>query len=130
MTALGLRHLFQAHWKYNIFPLLAITFLLRVRRRKETIFFPALSTNAKKAHTALGAIHMLAVAGVWKKKRDDLKSKRNSLFEKYAKHPEEFHLALEIKKIDDEIADCTQHVEQERRSERASSGKKLQPAAK
>jgi hypothetical protein len=47
---------------------------------------------------------MLAVAGVWKKKRDDLKAKRNSLFEKYAKHPEEFHLALEIKKIDDEIA--------------------------
>jgi hypothetical protein len=69
---------------------------------------------------------MLAVAGVWKKKRDDLKSKRNSLFEKYAKHPEDFHLALEIKKIDDEIADCTVHVEQERRAERAASpGKKL-----
>jgi hypothetical protein len=69
---------------------------------------------------------MLAVAGVWKKKRDDLKAKRNSLFEKYAKHPEEFHLALEIKKIDDEIADCTQHVEHERRSERpASPAKKL-----
>ena len=69
---------------------------------------------------------MLAVAGVWKKKRDDLKSKRNSLFEKYSKHPEELHLALEIKKIDDEIADCTQHVEHERRSERsASPAKKL-----
>jgi hypothetical protein len=68
---------------------------------------------------------MLVAAGVWKKKRDDLKIKRNSLFEKYAKHPEEFQLALEIKKIDDEIADCTQHVEQERRSERgASSAKK------
>jgi len=74
---------------------------------------------------------MLAVAGVWKKKRDDLKIKRNSLFEKYAKHPEDFHLALEIKKLDDEIADCTQHVEQERRSERsAPSPKKLQPAPK
>jgi len=74
---------------------------------------------------------MLAVAGVWKKKRDDLKAKRNSLFEKYARHPEEFHLALEIKKIDDEIADCTQHVEQERRSERsASSTKKLHTASK
>jgi hypothetical protein len=67
---------------------------------------------------------MLVVAGVWKKKRDDLKIKRNSLFEKYAKHPEEFHLALEIKKIDDEIADCTQHVEQERRSERAATSTK------
>ena len=74
---------------------------------------------------------MLAVAGTWKKKRDDLKSKRNSLFEKYARHPEEFHLALEIKKIDDEIAACTQHVEHERRSERsASSPKKLHTAPK
>ncbi|HKN74787.1 MAG TPA: hypothetical protein VJW94_06400 [Candidatus Acidoferrum sp.] len=74
---------------------------------------------------------MLAVAGVWKKKRDDLKSKRNSLFEKYAKHPEDFHLALEIKKIDDEIADCTQHVEQERRSERsATPAKKLHTTPK
>jgi hypothetical protein len=74
---------------------------------------------------------MLAVAGVWKKKRDDLKIKRNSLFEKYAKRPEDFHLALEIKKLDDEIADCTQHVEQERRSERsAPSSKKLQPGPK
>jgi len=74
---------------------------------------------------------MLAVAGVWKKKRDDLKAKRNSLFEKYAEHPEEFHLALEIKKIDDEIANCTQEVEHERRSERsASSPKKLHTAPK
>jgi hypothetical protein len=82
--------------------------------------------NEKGRTLDAGANHMLAVAGVWKKKRDDLKAKRNSLFEKYAKHPEEFHLALEIKKIDDEIADCTQHVEQERRSERsASTAKKL-----
>ncbi|MGC1416936.1 MAG: hypothetical protein WA817_16740 [Candidatus Acidiferrum sp.] len=74
---------------------------------------------------------MIAVAGVWKKKRDDLKAKRNSLFDKYAKHPEDFHLALEIKKLDDDIADCTHHVEQERRSERASAhAKKLQPASK
>ncbi len=74
---------------------------------------------------------MIAVAGVWKKKRDDLKAKRNSLFDKYAKHPEDFHLALEIKKLDDDIADCTHHVEQERRSERsAAHAKKLQPASK
>jgi hypothetical protein len=74
---------------------------------------------------------MLAVASVWKKKRDDLKAKRNSLFEKYAKQPEDFHLALEIKKLDDEIADCTQHVEKERRAEgSAAPGKKRQPASK
>ena len=74
---------------------------------------------------------MLAVVSVSKKKRDDLKAKRNSLFEKYAKHPQDFHLALEIKKLDDEIAECTQHVEKERRSERsASSSKKLQTTLK
>jgi hypothetical protein len=64
---------------------------------------------------------MVAAAGVWKKKRDDLKAKRNSLFETYTKHPQDFHLAREIKALDDEIAECNQHVEQERRAERAAS---------
>ena len=71
---------------------------------------------------------MLAVAGVWKKKRDDLKAKRNSLFEKYAKHPEEFHLALEIKKIDDEIAEFTDKMRRETLSERKSKSLPLAPA--
>jgi hypothetical protein len=70
---------------------------------------------------------MVAVAIVWKKKRDDLKAKRNSLFETYTRDPENFHLAREIKAIDDEIAACTQHVEQERRAEQrtASPARKL-----
>lgn len=74
---------------------------------------------------------MLAVESVSKKKRDDLKAKRHLLFEEYAKHPQDFHLVLEIKKLDDEIAECTQYVEKERRSERsASSSKKLQTILK
>ena len=64
---------------------------------------------------------MPAVVGAWKKKRDDLKIRRDSLFDKYAKHPQDVHLALEIKTIDDEIAECIQHLEQERRSERSVS---------
>ncbi len=64
---------------------------------------------------------MVAAAGVWKKKRDDLKARRNSLFETYTKDPQNFHLAREIKDIDDEIADCTQHVEQERRAEQRAA---------
>jgi hypothetical protein len=64
---------------------------------------------------------MVVAASVWKRKHDDLKSKRNSLFETYAKNPQNFHLAREIKAIDDEIADCTQHVEQERRAERRAA---------
>jgi hypothetical protein len=64
---------------------------------------------------------MVAVAGVWKKKRDDLKAKRNALFETYTRDPQNIHLAREIKSIDDEIADCTQHVEQERRAEQRAA---------
>ncbi len=64
---------------------------------------------------------MVAVASLWKKKRDDLKARRNSLFETYSRDPENFHLAREIKDIDDEIADCTQHVEQERRTEQRAA---------
>ncbi len=64
---------------------------------------------------------MVPAAGVWKKKRDDLRAKRNSLFATYAKDPQNFHLAREIKSIDDEIADCTQHVEQERRAEQRAA---------
>jgi hypothetical protein len=64
---------------------------------------------------------MVAAAGVWKKKRDDLKAKRNLLFETYAKDPQNFHLAREIKEIDDQIAEYTQHVEQERRAEQRAA---------
>jgi hypothetical protein len=64
---------------------------------------------------------MVAAAGVWKKKRDDLKDKRNALFDTYTKDPQNFRLAREIKDIDDEIADCTQHVEQERRAEQRAA---------
>jgi len=70
---------------------------------------------------------MVAVASPWKKKRDDLKARRNSLFETYTKDPQNFHLAREIKDIDDEIAECTPHIEQERRAAQraASSADKL-----
>jgi len=50
------------------------------------------------------------------KKREVLKAKRNALFNQYVKHPHYVHLALEIKVLDDEIADCTQEMEQETRS--------------
>jgi hypothetical protein len=59
---------------------------------------------------------MLAIAGNWKKKRDDLKIKRNSLFDQYSKQPNDLRLGLEIKTIDDEIAECTHKMEQERKA--------------
>jgi len=56
---------------------------------------------------------MLPTAGVWKRKREDLKSKRTPLFERYKKSPDDLLLALKIKEIDDEIAECTEHMQQE-----------------
>ena len=64
---------------------------------------------------------MVTAAGVWKRKRDDLKTKRNALFETYTKDPQNFSLAREIKALDDEIADCNRHVEQERRAEQRAA---------
>ena len=57
-------------------------------------------------------------ADVLKKKREDLKAKRDSLFQKYTKHPNDYHFALEIKSLDDEIAECVQ-------KEQESSGRKV-----
>ena len=45
---------------------------------------------------------------VWKEKRLALRKKRDSLFKEYTKRPHEYQLALEIKTIDDEIAECSQ----------------------
>jgi hypothetical protein len=39
-----------------------------------------------------------------KKKRGDLKAKRDLLFERYVKRPMDTHLALEIKVLDDQLA--------------------------
>jgi hypothetical protein len=64
---------------------------------------------------------MVATSGVWKKKCDTLRTRRNSLFAAYTKDPQNIHLAHEIKALDDEIADCTQHVEQERRAEQRAA---------
>jgi hypothetical protein len=56
---------------------------------------------------------MTARAGVWKKKREDLKYRRISLFQRFEKSPNDLRLALEIKIIDDQIAACTQQMERE-----------------
>jgi hypothetical protein len=64
---------------------------------------------------------MLASAGVWKRKREDLKSRRTPLLEKYKKDPNNLLLAGQIKLIDDQMAECTEHITQERRSSSAIS---------
>jgi hypothetical protein len=58
---------------------------------------------------------MTARFGVWKRKREDLQNRRTPLFKRYEKSPNDLHLALEIKIIDDQIAECTQQIERENR---------------
>ena len=54
---------------------------------------------------------MTALAGVWKRKREDLRNRRVPLFKRYAKNPNDLRLALEIKSIDDQITECTQQMQ-------------------
>jgi hypothetical protein len=56
---------------------------------------------------------MTARAGVWKRKREDLRNRRTPLFKSYEKSPNDLRLALEIKMIDDQIAECAQQMERE-----------------
>jgi hypothetical protein len=44
-------------------------------------------------------------------KREKLKAKRNSLFEKYLKNPKDTHRALEIKILDDQVAEFTRQID-------------------
>jgi hypothetical protein len=52
-----------------------------------------------------------------KNTRKQLKSKRDLLFEEYSKNPMNSRLAIEIKLIDDQIAELTEHQSQRRKSE-------------
>lgn len=62
--------------------------------------------------------HTLASKDLWKKQREDLNVKRNALFKRYSRNPHDLELALEIKKIDDEIAERTDKMRRETLSER------------
>jgi hypothetical protein len=54
---------------------------------------------------------MLATSVDWKAKREELKARRNPLFHRYLKNPHNTALALEIKSLDDQIAECTEHMQ-------------------
>lgn len=54
---------------------------------------------------------MLASSVDWKSKRETLKAKRDGLFKRYLKNPQDSPMALEIKRLDDEISECTKHMD-------------------
>ena len=62
-----------------------------------------------------------ATLDLQKEKRDGLRARRKPLFERYEKNPNDRRLALEIKEIDDQIAECNQQIEQNRKACEVSS---------
>jgi hypothetical protein len=48
------------------------------------------------------------------KRKLELKARRKPLFDSYEKNPSDTRLVLEIKSMDDEIAECNQQIERER----------------
>jgi hypothetical protein len=49
------------------------------------------------------------------KKREELRARREPLIKQLEDNPRRIHLALEIKAIDDQIAECTRLIKQKRR---------------
>jgi hypothetical protein len=45
-----------------------------------------------------------------KRKREELKVVRNLLFKRFLKNPLDTHLALKIKTIDDQVAECAEQM--------------------
>ena len=52
-----------------------------------------------------------------KKVRDQLKQERNLLVETYLKNPMQIRLAIEIKFIDDRVAELTEHLDRQKKSQ-------------
>ena len=59
---------------------------------------------------------MLSTSVDWKAKREQLKAKRDPLFERYLKHPNDTRLSLEIKTLDDQVAECNEQLQRERKT--------------
>jgi len=63
----------------------------------------------------------IATLDLQKEKREGLRARRKPLFERYEKNPNDHRLALEIKEIDDQIAECDQQIELSRKPRVAPS---------
>ena len=62
---------------------------------------------------------MLATSVDWKSKREELKAKRKPLFTRYVKNPNDIRMALELKHIDDQIAECPERMELKKSTDEA-----------
>jgi len=57
------------------------------------------------------------------KKLQELKAEREPLFRRFATHPNEVRLAIQIKFIDDQIAECNHDIQLKRKNDPAFRGK-------
>jgi len=61
-------------------------------------------------HTARRGQGILSISLQLQARRDELKARRESLFNKFLKNPGESQLSLEIKALDDQVAECVQQL--------------------
>jgi hypothetical protein len=70
------------------------------------------ASSGYSAYTSpMGSLRVPEIAIDDKSKREKLKAKRNLLFERYLKNPEDTQRALEIKIIDDQVAEFTKQID-------------------
>jgi len=53
----------------------------------------------------------------WKKVRQELRTKRTEVFDRFVKDPSKIRLAIEVKLLDDELLECAEHLQRERQAE-------------
>jgi hypothetical protein len=58
---------------------------------------------------------MVSTSIDWSAVRKNLASERAELYERFLRNPEDIRLAIEIKHLDDQMLDCSEHMEHERR---------------
>jgi len=76
------------------------------------------TSRSKLKTDTLGASMVTSEASVdWKKVRQELQARRTEAFDHFLKNPSDIHLAIEIKLLDDELVDCSEHVQRERERE-------------
>ena len=52
----------------------------------------------------------------WSSIRKELATKRTELFDRFTKNPQDIRLAIEIKLLDDQMLECSEHEMYRRRS--------------
>ena len=50
----------------------------------------------------------------WQSVRKELAERRTELFDRFEKNPKDTHLAIEIKHLDDQMLDCSEHEMEQR----------------